>query len=142
MNYSEKLKDPRWQKRRLEVFEKAGWKCCVCGSTEDTLHVHHLKYVGEPWDCPDGLLECLCEDCHEYRTECDEFFGKSELPTIFYAILTIIVNYAKRNVDFVKSWKGFFSDVFPALRRKQIKESKDEQKQKQEITPPTTQTTP
>jgi len=25
-SYSEKLRDPRWQKKRLELLESAGWK--------------------------------------------------------------------------------------------------------------------
>ena len=64
--YSEKLKDPRWQKKRLKVLERDGWACQVCESKEMTLHVHHLKYVksGNPWDSPLRDLQTLCEQCH------------------------------------------------------------------------------
>ena len=65
--YFEKLKDPRWQKKRLESLEKASWSCSACGGTEDTLHVHHKQYFKgrEPWEYETGQLEVLCEKCHE-----------------------------------------------------------------------------
>ena len=63
--YTEKLKDPRWQKKRLEVLSRDQWSCIECGNTKLTLHVHHLKYAkGEPWDIDSEYLETLCEDCH------------------------------------------------------------------------------
>jgi len=67
MNYSEKLKDPRWQKKRLEILERDGWKCMACGSKEETLHVHHICYFPkkEPWDIWSGFLITLCKDCHK-----------------------------------------------------------------------------
>lgn len=69
--YAEKLKDPRWQKKRLQVLEAAGWECVNCGSGTKTLHVHHGYYMRgrEPWDYPDTALHCLCEDCHKRTTE-------------------------------------------------------------------------
>lgn len=65
--YWEKLKDPRWQKRRLEIFNGAGFKCEACGDKDSTLHVHHGVYWKgrDPWDYPDNVLWCLCESCHE-----------------------------------------------------------------------------
>ena len=64
--YAEKLKDPRWQKKRLLILERAGWACESCEEKTKTLHVHHLYYRrnAEPWDYPDDALRCLCEDCH------------------------------------------------------------------------------
>lgn len=73
-SYQEKLKDPRWQKKRLEVFNRDGFACCKCNDTETTLHVHHLKYTGyDPWDAPIDDLEALCEDCHNVVTN---YIGK------------------------------------------------------------------
>ena len=64
--YREKLMDPRWQKRRLQVLERDGWTCGVCGDTETTLHVHHRWYEGgDPWDAPDEALVTMCKECHE-----------------------------------------------------------------------------
>lgn len=64
MTYSEKLKDPRWQKKRLQILERDGWACRQCGIETETLHIHHMVYMGEPWEAPDHLLVTLCEDCH------------------------------------------------------------------------------
>lgn len=73
--YSEKLKDPRWQRRRLEILERDGWTCQHCDSKDKTLHVHHKWYDGDPWESQDQALETLCEDCHQDETECR---GESE----------------------------------------------------------------
>lgn len=62
--YAEKLKDPRWQKKRLEILSANDFKCQFCGDTETTLHVHHFVYSGEPWEAEDGDLTTICEDCH------------------------------------------------------------------------------
>jgi 5-methylcytosine-specific restriction endonuclease McrA len=65
--YKEKLLDPRWQKKRLEVFNRDDWRCQGCGRKDRTLHVHHLRYTGEPWEAPLLDLETVCEDCHSER---------------------------------------------------------------------------
>lgn len=66
MSYSEKLKDPRWQKKRLEILGRDNFTCKSCGSQENTLHVHHFTYQKgkEPWDYPDNNFITLCEFCH------------------------------------------------------------------------------
>lgn len=65
--YSDKLKDPRWQRKRLEIMRRDGFACRLCSATEKTLHVHHLWYIRgrEPWDYLDSSLITLCLDCHE-----------------------------------------------------------------------------
>jgi len=65
--YQEKLKDPRWQKRRLEILQRDSWTCVGCAGTEKTLHVHHFWYEDnlDPWEYPDRCLVTLCESCHE-----------------------------------------------------------------------------
>lgn len=67
MSYAEKLKDPRWQRKRLEVMSYADFRCQVCGSKDNTLNVHHSYYENgkNPWDYPTGSLLCACEQCHE-----------------------------------------------------------------------------
>lgn len=68
--YSEKLKDPRWQKKRLEIMERDGFRCRMCDSRKETLHIHHCHYEkGNPWDTDDSLLITLCHQCHEERQE-------------------------------------------------------------------------
>jgi hypothetical protein len=70
MTYSQKLKDPRWQQKRLRVMERDGFTCRDCGADDKHLHVHHCHYEkGEPWEIDDLFLLTLCEECHEIRGE-------------------------------------------------------------------------
>lgn len=71
LTYSDKLKDPRWQKKRLEILERDKWMCQDCGDNENTLHVHHRVYMygKEPWDTPNEYLITLCAGCHEAEAE-------------------------------------------------------------------------
>lgn len=71
--YAEKLRDPRWQKKRLRVMERDEFSCHDCGKKDKTLHVHHCHYVkGGPWETPSELLLTLCEDCHTARQALEE----------------------------------------------------------------------
>jgi hypothetical protein len=67
INYLELLKDPRWQKLRLKVFERDGWQCVVCGDKEKTLTVHHHYYIfgKKPWEYEEESLSTMCMECHE-----------------------------------------------------------------------------
>lgn len=69
MTYSEKLRDPRWQKRRLEILQRDNWCCRVCFDGETMLSVHHRYYERglEPWDYPAHALVTLCQPCHEFE---------------------------------------------------------------------------
>lgn len=65
-DHAEKLKHPKWQRKRLEVMERDGFICRDCGDSDKTLNVHHLFYVKnrEVWDYPLFSLKTLCKDCH------------------------------------------------------------------------------
>lgn len=69
-SYWEQLRDPRWQRRRLEIQNRDDWSCLDCGETSRTLNVHHGYYLkgAAPWEYPDDALMTLCEKCHEERT--------------------------------------------------------------------------
>ena len=69
--YNEKLKDPRWQRKRLEILQRDNWACTQCGVEDRTLHVHHLRYIRgrEPWDYAPEFLVTLCADCHQVEYE-------------------------------------------------------------------------
>lgn len=64
--YAEKLKDPRWQKCRLDVLSRDGFTCQLCGDKETELHVHHLEYEfnKEPWGYPLTNFVAYCRHCH------------------------------------------------------------------------------
>jgi hypothetical protein len=81
--YSEKLRDPRWQRKRLAVMERDNFTCRDCSATDQPLHVHHCYYAkGGPWDTEDQLLLTLCADCHERRAE-PEAVARNALGVIF-----------------------------------------------------------
>jgi hypothetical protein len=69
-SYAEKLLDPRWQRKRLEIMQRDAWRCQHCADERSTLHVHHRDYhYGlEPWDYPDAWLVTLCATCHAHET--------------------------------------------------------------------------
>lgn len=79
--YAEKLRDPRWQKKRIEVFERDGFKCRDCGDEKTELHIHHCFYErGDPWKTDAQFLLTLCKDCHFERQsledDCRRAIGK------------------------------------------------------------------
>ena len=66
ITYSEKLKDPRWQKKRLLIFTRDNFTCKNCGNDKLELQVHHLDYFPgiEPWEYLDKDLITYCLTCH------------------------------------------------------------------------------
>ena len=95
LEYSEKLKDPRWQKKRLEIFERDGWACQICYSKDITLTVHHRRYLPnqEPWDYPNEYLITLCKSCHE-----DEKGHRPDIEADLIGILRLKFNYLDLNI--------------------------------------------
>ncbi len=69
--YSEKLSDPRWQRRRTEIYARDGWRCVWCKDGTTNLQVDHKRYIKgrEPWESPDSDLQTLCKTCHARVTE-------------------------------------------------------------------------
>lgn len=71
MNYAKKLRDPRWQKKRLEILSRDHFTCNICADTETELHIHHKQYYDnyEPWEYDDEDLVTLCKHCHALTEE-------------------------------------------------------------------------
>lgn len=68
-SYSELLQDPRWQKKRLEIYNRDNWTCQMCGNglTDGVpLNIHHRVYHKGylPWEYKDSDLLTICEKCH------------------------------------------------------------------------------
>lgn len=91
--YYEKLKDPRWQKKRLEVMQRDGFDCTSChDGTTSTLNVHHrvaYRKNTDPWDYELDELVTLCESCH------------AEISEYVSSITSIVLNVSN-NVDAAK----------------------------------------
>ena len=108
--YSEKLKDPRWQKKRLQILNRDQFKCRFCSDDKTELHVHHLKYKCNPWDAHDEDLVTLCEKCH-YVVERSKINPKTSVCEIIehigigYRVYTV---YGKRG-----SWFLLYGDDEP-----------------------------
>ena len=66
--YAEKLNSPKWQRKRLEIMQRDGFKCRICKDDKSTLNVHHLYYIKdkELYDYDNETLVTLCKDCHSY----------------------------------------------------------------------------
>ena len=77
MTYSEKLKDPRWQKKRLEIMQRDNFSCRNCGDKKSTLNVHHIKYPKNagPWSGDDDDKITLCENCHMVAELCKQLLA-------------------------------------------------------------------
>ena len=64
--YSDLLKDERWEIKRKAILERDGHTCQQCGEDKGILHVHHKYYDANtpPWEYPSNSLITLCELCH------------------------------------------------------------------------------
>lgn len=64
--YYESFKDPRWQKKRLEILERDEWICKSCGEKHEQLHAHHTVYYDMyPWEYGNNTIVTLCDTCHK-----------------------------------------------------------------------------
>lgn len=68
--YGQFLLMQQWKEKRSKILERDGYKCVLCGSTEN-LKVHHKQYhmtpTGKkymPWCYDDKYLITLCAKCH------------------------------------------------------------------------------
>lgn len=129
--YAQKLLDPRWQRKRLEVLEAADFRCQSCGDGESTLHVHHRQYFKgkEPWDYDKGQLEALCENCHDsWHEQVDELslvtsyissdgeFGRGECAGL-------LIGYTRTEVAHHESWCPY--QIALGLLTRQISKTKN-----------------
>lgn len=109
MKYSDKLKSPQWQKRRLEILQRDNFTCQICTDIETELHVHHKKYTGEPYEAPDEDLVTLCSVCYDAETIANksglklisgfkignDYFGKLTDGALFVSKVTIFEDEKK-----------------------------------------------
>jgi len=118
VTYSEKLRDPRWQKKRLEILNRDDFTCIQCGDKESTLHVHHFIYIygRDPWDYPDVNFIVLCKTCHENETNITQdiltgIIDAAIDPADFY-----MLNYIFRVLHECSDSKAIIRDLFLKVR--------------------------
>lgn len=70
--YAHQLRDPRWQRLRLLIFNRDFWQCKKCFDDKKTLVVHHKYYLPgiPPWAYPYDCYLTLCVDCHRLTHGC------------------------------------------------------------------------
>jgi hypothetical protein len=75
--YSDLLKSPEWQKKRLVIMKRDKFTCKLCKDKTSTLHIHHKSYTPgkKPWEYPDDNLVTLCEYCHTFVEEAKSWEG-------------------------------------------------------------------
>lgn len=114
MTYAEKLKDPRWQKKRLEIMERDEFTCQNCGTKNDCLHIHHKTYEfgNDPWNYEDKNFITLCEVCHK----------QEELNKIYlnHTIKYLLKN-GYTNIDILDLLTETFMEVYKANEQKEQK---------------------
>jgi hypothetical protein len=110
MTYTEQLKSPKWQIKRLEILKRDKFTCTSCGEKEKQLHVHHGYYDKGLmlWDYEDDTLHTLCSSCHE--------IAHDDLFQIKIMLATLNTNKLKYAIDVL-------GQVFYPINKEQSKEN-------------------
>ena len=132
-SYSQQYKDPRWQKKRLEILDRDNFTCQRCDNKESTLHVHHIFYQKERkvWEYGDRGLITLCEECHErvhdltesIRQMTVELVNKyrdgSDCDKLFIAQRSMVITCLDKtdNGDYIKRLSDCWKDFQPLASR-------------------------
>ena len=116
MDFDNQYKHPKWQKKRLEIFNRDEFKCQLCDSEDKNLHVHHKYYKRGVliWDYPNTCYITCCYSCHTYLHDVKdmmsvaisridpmylECFAKSDLKKVAEILLegelNAVVEYSK-----------------------------------------------
>ena len=111
-SWSEQYKDPRWQKKRLELFEENQYTCVMCGQKEEQLHAHHVKYdyKKKVWEYDDLL--CLCDTCHTNIHIHKSLINKElEENPFIYRVLASVIQCEIYDEFFIHLLKNFIETV-------------------------------
>ena len=64
--WKDQYKHPLWQKKRLQIMQRDGFHCMICGNSERQLHIHHNRYDHKLiWKCRSDSMITVCSECHE-----------------------------------------------------------------------------
>lgn len=100
-NYFDLLKNPLWQKKRLENLKLANWECINCGNKDDQLQVHHKQYIKgrNPWEYENEQLEVLCNKCHGEMHEMLDAIKTIISYSDIYEIFNLLKGYVSDDID-------------------------------------------
>ncbi|WP_367871821.1 HNH endonuclease [Luteolibacter sp. Populi] len=118
-SYSEKLRDPRWQRMRLTVMGRDDFACRACRTTTATLNVHHSHYrkSAAPWDYAPEHLVTLCEPCHLVAEERRERILKATAePAVQLAVLHLALLLAGRSQAFAPGFRKVLEALLRAMQ--------------------------
>ncbi|MBQ9061768.1 MAG: HNH endonuclease [Eubacterium sp.] len=63
--YTEYLKSPEWQEKRIQRITIDSGRCCMCGKElGNALEVHHFGYKSLANEDPWVDLASMCPECH------------------------------------------------------------------------------
>lgn len=93
MTYREQLLHPFWQRKRLQRLEASEWMCDHCAAEENTLHVHHKRYVKGrmAWEYENDELAVLCNKCHLDEHALDDLLKEMLSASSMWATLGSVV---------------------------------------------------
>jgi hypothetical protein len=81
MTYQEQLLDPRWLKKRQEVFDyySFGRPICIVCLSINRIEVHHKRYIygRMAWEYSKFELVPLCHDCHSIEHDKVDFIRET-----------------------------------------------------------------
>ena len=103
MTYKEQLLHPFWQRKRLQRLEASEWMCDHCSAQENTLHVHHKRYVKGrmAWEYENDELAVLCNKCHLDEHALDdllkEMLSASSMWTTLGSVVPLVGGYLSAN---------------------------------------------
>lgn len=122
-SYSDQLKSPKWQKKRLEILQLHDFKCDECNDKETQLHVHHRFYIKgrKAWEYDNDVFQVLCEKCHSKVHEKKESQIIEKIPDKFEVVIKNISSYNDKelmcleivlnDVRNLKLYEDFWSDL-------------------------------
>lgn len=124
-SYSDLLKSPKWQKKRLEILNRDNFTCQLCGDTETQLQVHHKRYItgNDPWEYGNNDLITACQDCHKLiedtKNDLQLFSGrfkkmkkdKSSIYLVFVNNSVLYAHYSNLTLDYCVIFKESLHEV-------------------------------
>lgn len=112
MDYSEQLKSPKWQNKRLIIMSRDNFMCKGFGGENSKLNVHHIKYIKglKAWEYNNKLLITLCDSCHKIIHTAERGFNLEYLKLT----PTCLCNTSfSDKIDYMKNMEMSFCSKFP-----------------------------